>query len=123
MHTYQKITIGDKDVFEASLFPALENSLHQMAIQLALLPDGPKAAMLLSFVKHHSINSQQANDHPLLALAITSKNLPLGILEDLFESGRNNPAFQKELEKHIISKLQNDIPAQNHTADNIAPAH
>ena len=119
MHTYRKITVGDTDVFDAAIFPALESNLLQTATQLALLPEGPKAAMLLSFVKHHSLNSQQANDHPLLALLITSKTLPLGVVEDLFESCRNNPAFQKDLENYIITKLQDGIPAQKHTAEYI----
>jgi hypothetical protein len=56
--------------------------------------------MLLSSVKDNCINSKQVVDHPTLATLISTKALPLGTLEDLFESSRSNSSFREDLEAH-----------------------
>lgn len=103
MAIYQRFLVKETDRFDPANFPQLETSLDQIVKQLNREPAGPKADMLLSFVKDHSINSQHVVDHPGLAAMISTKSLPLGSLEDLFESGRNNPLFKQGLEAHIRS--------------------
>jgi hypothetical protein len=103
MPLYQKFLIKETDHFDASNFPQLEACLEKIVVQLNREPAGPKAEMLLSFVKNHSINSQQVVDHPAVATLISTKSLPLGVMEDLFESSRSNPSFQKEMETHVRS--------------------
>lgn len=105
MFVYQKFLIRETDRFDPSTFPQLEESLQQTLAELETGPAGPSAAMILSYVKDHSINSQQAKDHPQLATLISSRSLPLGIMEQLFESGRQNPIFQREMEGYIKSYL------------------
>jgi hypothetical protein len=100
---YQKFLIKETDRFDPNNFPQLETSLEKIVGDLNREPAGPKADMLLSFVKDHCINSQYVIDHPKLATLISTKSLPLGNIEELFESSRNNPSFKKDLENHIRS--------------------
>ena len=65
----------------------------------------PGSAMLVSFVKHHSISSKSVADYPALAGMISKKELPLSALEELFEASKQNPTFQNELESHIETYL------------------
>lgn len=103
MANYHKFLIRETDRFDPANFPQLEICLDQITKQLNREPAGPKADMLLSFVKDHSIKSQHVTDHPALTLLISTKSLPLDSIEALFESSRNNPSFKKDLEAHIRS--------------------
>lgn len=105
MATFQKFSIGQTDRFDPANFPQLQTSLQKIVEQLNREPAGPKAEMLLSFVKDHCIRSQYVTDHPGAASLISTKSLPLGVLEDLFESCRNNPSFKRELEDYILSQM------------------
>ncbi len=103
MFVNHKFLIGETDRFDSTDFPQLDTCLEQIVVQLNREQAAPKADMLLSFVKDHCINSQQVIDHPKVASLISTKSLPLGMLEDLFEAGRSNPLFKKGLETHIRS--------------------
>jgi hypothetical protein len=98
---YQQFHIGNGDQFVPSMFPQLEESLKQVCEQLANWPSTPKGEMVISFVRFHSISSQQVKDHPELATLISSQSLPLHVMEALFESGRQNSLFSKQLEDYI----------------------
>lgn len=102
---YQKFLIRETDRFDPTHFPQLQASLEKIVEQLNREPAGPKAEMLLSFVKDHSINSQFVLNHPKLATLISTKELPVGVMEELFESSRNNPLFKQDLEAYIRSGL------------------
>ena len=102
---YHKFLIGEADRFDAAHFPELQKSLANIAGLMSSEPKGPAADMLLSFVKDHCINSQLVIHHPRLAALISTKELPLGIMEDLFEASRKNSSFRQELELHIRSGL------------------
>lgn len=106
MLTFQKFAVQPTDRFQAINFPTLDNSLQQVAAQLAREPYGPKAEMLLSFVKNHSISSQLVSDHPKLAQMISTKSMPLQVMEDLFESSKTNQSFRKDLEEYIAAYLK-----------------
>ena len=58
MAMYQKFLVKETDRFDPAHFPQLETSLEEIVKQLNREPAGPKADMVLSFVKDHSINSQ-----------------------------------------------------------------
>ena len=105
MSMYNKFLVKEKDRFNPSNFPQLGASLESIVAELKGVPPGPKADMLLSFVKSHSINSQHVVDFPGAATLISTKSLPLGAMEDLFEASRSNPSFQKEMEAYIRSYL------------------
>lgn len=104
MFIYQKLSIADSDHFIPSDFPQLQNNIQQVVEQLVTEP-AIKTEMILSFVKDHAIDSNYVNDHPKLARLISTKSLPLQLMEDLFEAGRKNPVFKKELEDHIRNSL------------------
>lgn len=105
MFTYQKFLIRDTDRFDPIAFPQLNDSLRKTIDDLALAPAGPSTEMIISYARHHSINSKLAEDHPQLASHISEKGLPLQILEQLFESSRQNPVFQTGLQDYVVACL------------------
>ena len=107
MYKYQKFLVKDSDHFEASQFPRLESSLQQVIAALVLEPFASKAEMLICFVRDHAILTQWTKDQPKLTALIVSKTLPLGDLEDLFESSRNNAPFRNGLETYIRNCFEN----------------
>ena len=102
---YQKFLIGEVDLFDAAQFPELQENVAKTALLLKDESQGAAADMLVSFVKDHCINSQLAVEYPRLATLISTKELPLGAMEDLFEGSRKNPSFRKDLELYIRSGL------------------
>jgi hypothetical protein len=105
MFAYKKFLVKETDHFDASAFPQLDESLQQTLVQLAAEPSGPTTAMIVSFVKDGSVNSQLAKDHPQLANLIRSNNLSLTVMAQLFDSSKQNSAFQQDLESHITTYL------------------
>ena len=103
---YHKFQIAETDRFDAAHFPELQTSLITLAGILTGEPGGPMADMLLSYVKDHSINSQYVVNHPRLTTLISTRELPIGVMEDLFEASRKNPAFRQDLESYIRSGLE-----------------
>lgn len=104
MFTYHQFSIADTDHFVPSHFPELETSIEQVMLQLAKEPR-VKNDMVLSFVKDHCMNSAHVKEHSKLAELIASKSIPLHLMEALFEAGRNNKVFKKELEEYIYQRL------------------
>jgi hypothetical protein len=112
MFIYQKFSISATAHFVPSEFPQLEASIQQVIKQLAEEPV-IKVDMVLSFVKDHSINSTQVKANPGLAGLISTKSLPLQLMEALFEAGRNNRVFMQELEEYIRSRFATTDPNKN----------
>lgn len=98
---FRKFLIRDEDHFVQARFPQLEQSLTKIVEQFANYSSDSKTEMLISFVKHHSISSQLVKDNPELATLISSKSLPLQVLEELFESSKQNPLFTEQLEDYV----------------------
>jgi hypothetical protein len=105
MFTYRKFRVENNDHFEEQKYPEIDEALKAIALQWCDVFVAPGPTMLLSFVKDHSISSKSVDSHPVLANLITSKELPIGALEDLFEASKTNPTFQKELQSHIAAYL------------------
>lgn len=108
MITYQMFLIKETDRFDPSVFPQLTDSLQQTVAQLATTPSGPSTAMIVSFVKDHRIDSQLVRDNPQLASQISTKALPLTVMEQLFESSRQNPGYRRDLEEYITAYLSSE---------------
>jgi len=100
MFAYQMFSIADTDHFIPTKFPQLEASIQKVIEQLAGEPP-VKMEMVLSFVKNHSMNSDQVRDNPGLAALISNRSLPLQLMEALFEAARKNSVFKTELGEHI----------------------
>lgn len=79
----------------------LTATLHQMVVQLANYPAGPKSEMILSFVQNHFLKVTQVAAHPEMSALIIGKSLTMHIMEDLFASSKQNPLFKKQLAVYI----------------------
>ena len=109
MFLYQKFSISTTAHFVPSEFPHLETTVQEVIKQLAEEPF-IKIEMVLSFVTDHCINSAQVRGYPGLANLISTKSLPLQLMEALFEASRNNPVFKKELEDYIRNCFATAMP-------------
>jgi|GEM_PF-2500342 len=119
MFKYQRFHIGETDHFEETKYPQINIDLKAIGLKLGAAAGTPGAAMLLSFVKYHSISSTSFAAYPALASMISTKELPLNGLEDLFEASKQNPTFQKELESHVETYLNSPNRAFSHTNSSI----
>lgn len=103
MFTYQKFQVNATEHFEKMKYPQIMNDLKAIGLRLGDAAKTPGAAMLLSFVKYHSISSKSVAAYPALASMISTKELPLGSLEELFNASKQNATFQNELEAYIVA--------------------
>ncbi|HEV7333220.1 MAG TPA: hypothetical protein VGN63_19450 [Flavisolibacter sp.] len=115
MFMYQRFHVSETDHFEETKYPQINTDLKAIVLQLGDAGSTPGATMLLSFVKYHSIDSKSVAAYPALASMISTKELPLSALEELFEASKQNPTFQKELESHIETYLNSHNKAFSHT--------
>ncbi|TCJ12163.1 hypothetical protein EPD60_16585 [Flaviaesturariibacter flavus] len=88
MNTYRIYLIGPADRFYLSNYPELEAQLSKALPHSTSTPIDATASMFLSFAKHHWLNSRLAVRYPELADRIGSKDIPLSVLEQLFEASR-----------------------------------
>lgn len=88
MSAYQRVLVKDADHFAVQNFPSLEASVLQLAEDLKNEPLEAVTDMILSFVKEHRLNGKLADEHPQLAVQITSGALPLQELENLLKPVR-----------------------------------
>lgn len=107
MPIYRNYIINNSDYFIASEFVELQISIRLIASQLSMESSANITDMIISFVKDHSISSQMVKDSPELANRISSRALPLGVMEALFEASRENQLFRKHLEDYIRNCLDN----------------
>lgn len=110
MNTYQRVLVKDTDRFAVQNFPGLNASLQQISEQTKHEPLSQVTDMLLSFVTGHWLDSKLANAFPQLTAQLISHSLPIGQLENLFEAGKNNPSFKKDLETYVRQTLQTASP-------------
>ncbi|HEY6956264.1 MAG TPA: hypothetical protein VI385_13525 [Flavisolibacter sp.] len=102
MFYYQKFSVTHSEHFTPATFTQFEVSIRQVVEQLSSEP-AAKIDMIISFVRDHRIECDLAKDHPDLATLISTRSLPLQLIEDLFEAANKNPVFKMELEHHIRS--------------------
>ena len=105
MFKYQRFLIGNTDHFAPTYFPCLEENISIAKRELDTMPYAYRTEILVSFLKDHCIESEWVEANPGLAEMISSKVLPLADFEALFESGKDNAAFIRELEEYIIEQF------------------
>lgn len=103
---YTKYLVRESDHFHAHNFPQIESDMD--AINKAISKASPEfnKEMLLSFLKDHSMRTENIEANPVLAEMISSKSLPISNLEALFESCKTNIVFRKQLEEFVTSDFQ-----------------
>jgi hypothetical protein len=101
MFKYPRFLIKDNDHFNIEQFPNLNNKISEAVIVLSDISEAYRTAMLVSFLKNHSILAKWSTNNPEFAAVISSEVLPFKDLEALFESGKDNASFTSELEVYI----------------------
>ena len=103
---YKKYLIRTSDQFDPMQFPQLMDDLDTIQAEMKKRPDPSNPDILLSFLKHHSIDSSWEKKNPEMTALISSKALPVAGLEALFESCDKNPNYGKQLEEYIRTTLK-----------------
>lgn len=100
---YKKYVVDDDDPFRAPLFPEIGEDIS--SIRNTMYRNGHRLdpAVLVSFVKHHSMRTDWTLANPEIAGMISGQQLPVGNMEALFACTVHNPDFQKHLEEYIFA--------------------
>lgn len=103
---YSKYLVKELDLFDPYNFPSITNDLDAIEASLAQPPVPRTPEMLVSFVRHQSMDADWVRENPVLAAQISSKTLPLANLEALFAAAHANPAFLRVLEQYILNRFR-----------------
>ena len=106
---YKKYLVKENDHFEPGNYPSLVEEMDTITRAMALLPSVLNSEILISFLREHSISSEQERENPKFAEMMRSTSLPIKNLEALFDSSSHNPLFQKQLQEYIKSKAKEPL--------------
>lgn len=118
MFHYQRFLIRSTDRFDPASFPFLEEKIPIVKSALDKMPSAYRTEILVSFLRDHYIQSGWVIANPGLTEMIRSAMLPLADFEALFESGKSNVAFIRELEVYINEQFA-VVPAASSALEEI----
>ncbi|OQP52874.1 hypothetical protein A4H97_24585 [Niastella yeongjuensis] len=98
------ITINTEQFYPAN-FP---NAMRELAALRSGISDTSnyfKVEIIISYLKNHTLPIPWIDANPVLTRLVTSGFFKTSHLESLFESGRNNNIFLKDLEEYIGRQL------------------
>lgn len=107
---YSKYLVKELDIFDPYKFPSITDDLDTIEASLAQAPVSRTPEMLVSFARHHSMDSDWVSANPVLAAQISSKALPLANLEALFAAAHASPSFLRSLEQYVLSRFRPATP-------------
>lgn len=104
-NTISNITIKDNEHFIPANYPNAMSELSALRSGISDTLVYFKVEIIVSFLKNHSLQTVWIDANPALTRMITSGFFKTSQLESLFESGRNNDIFLRDLEEHIGKQL------------------
>jgi len=93
------------DQFSSTDYPLVVKEITQVKELLSRVDNKNKSAMVISFLRFHSLKEEWLVEHPAIVKVLTSKSTSLSNLESLFDLGKDNKSFLIGLEKFIESQL------------------
>jgi len=108
IYTYNKeIDESDKiKEFDSSNYPDLIYDIMYIKNRLEKYNKKYLAEILISFARDHKVNSNLANENPVLVEVIVNKKIPIGSIENLFSIGKNNLKFRNDLELFLEEQFR-----------------
>lgn len=103
---YIKYDIQATDTFDAASYGHVTAELTTLALGTAGIKSENKSAIIISFLKDHSIRMDWLKGDSKLAKAITSRTYKTPHVEALFDGCRNNVRFLYDFESYIRTMLQ-----------------
>lgn len=100
-----KYSIALTDTFREQNYPDVVRELALFKQYTVDLPCVDKAAMLISFLKDHLIQSDLVRAHPDLVGCITSRQTIVIHMENLFAACGANSSFRNDFEQYIRHQL------------------
>jgi hypothetical protein len=105
MFQYKKYLIKRTDLFVPSEYPVVTDELALLISQVEYITAAFRAEIIVSYLKDHSIRQEWETANPTLVRLMTTKSLPYDNLECLFDSCRDNPIFEGQLETYVKEKI------------------
>ena len=105
MQKQYKNVIKNNEEFNPVKFPFISEEIGIINEKCKPVPALFKAAIIISFLKNHSLLNEWIAANPQLVKLVTSGLLFTGAIEALFLDCRENLLFKNQFEAHLISSL------------------
>jgi len=98
---HNKYNVKPTDLFDGNFYPEITTDLEEIRILMISNSSHLNPNILISYVKHHSMQTAWTEQHPEIEKLICSGSLLTKNLEALFASSTGNIPFQTRLEAYI----------------------
>lgn len=89
------------DEFVPSEYPRVVSELTIMSTHFRTIQSERKSAMIISFLRYHSLKTTWLAEEPEITQLITSRMFDTSQTEALFNSCRSHPGFCRSFEEYI----------------------
>src|SRR5690349_40062 len=100
--SHNKYKVKSSDSFDDNFYPEIVADLENIRASMRKASFQLDPGILISYTKHHSMQTKWTNEHPVMEKLICSGSLPTGNLEALFAASLGNFRFQNRLEQYIL---------------------
>jgi hypothetical protein len=104
-------TIPLSDKFIPSKYPLVVSELNVMSTHFRTIHSERKSAMVISFLRDHSLRTTWLSEEPELTQLITSRKFDMSQTEALFSLCRSHPGFCGSFEEYIDTLFLQDPKA------------
>ena len=106
---YIKYEIPDTAIFDNASYIHVISELTTLVNGIAHIDSDYKSAIVISYLKDHSIRMEWLTGNNKLTKAITSRSHNTAHIEALFEGCRNNKAFLNDFEAYIKMRIETKL--------------
>ena len=103
---YIKYDIQATDTFDEARYSDVASELASLASRTSDMESRNKSAIIISYLKDHSIRVDWLKNDNQLTRAITSRLFDTSHMEALFEGCRNHKAFLHDFEDYITTQIR-----------------
>ena len=104
---YIKYDIQATDTFDESRYSHVASELASLASSTSDMESTNKSAIIISYLKDHSIRVDWLKNDKQLTQAITARSYNTSHIEALFDGCRNHKAFLHDFEDYITVQIRN----------------
>ena len=103
---YIKYDIQETDTFDETRYSHVASELASLASRTSDMDSTNKSAIIISYLKDHSIRVDWLKNDNQLTQAITSRSYDTSHIEALFEGCRNHKVFLHDFEDYITTQIR-----------------
>lgn len=107
---YIKYDIQDTATFDQASYRDVTSELTTLISGISHIDSAYKSAIVISYLKDHSVRMEWLTGNNKLTKAITSRSHNTSHIEALFEGCRTNKAFLNDFEAYIKMRIETKLP-------------